>query len=77
MCAYNDWHIDEWCGAYPGRFIPMALQAACDTGTVLSVHIGCSGRLAIPAVDSPSDVMITLQPINLVQAAADLLRSRT
>jgi predicted TIM-barrel fold metal-dependent hydrolase len=23
--AYNDWHIEEWCGAYPGRFIPMAL----------------------------------------------------
>ena len=23
--AYNDWHIDEWCAAYPGRFIPMAL----------------------------------------------------
>jgi predicted TIM-barrel fold metal-dependent hydrolase len=22
MRAYNDWHIDEWCGAYPGRFIP-------------------------------------------------------
>ena len=20
--AYNDWHIDEWCAAYPGRFIP-------------------------------------------------------
>ena len=19
--AYNDWHIDEWCGSYPGRFI--------------------------------------------------------
>jgi predicted TIM-barrel fold metal-dependent hydrolase len=19
--AYNDWHIDEWCGAYPDRFI--------------------------------------------------------
>jgi hypothetical protein len=27
--AYNDWHIDEWCGAYPGRFIPMALPAIC------------------------------------------------
>ena len=26
--AYNDWHIDEWCGAYPGRFIPMALPDA-------------------------------------------------
>ena len=24
--AYNDWHIDEWCGAYPGRFIPLALR---------------------------------------------------
>lgn len=23
--AYNDWHIDEWCGAYPGRFIPNAI----------------------------------------------------
>jgi predicted TIM-barrel fold metal-dependent hydrolase len=23
--AYNDWHIDEWCGAYPGRFIPAAI----------------------------------------------------
>jgi len=24
--AYNDWHVDEWCGAYPGRFIPLALS---------------------------------------------------
>ena len=27
--AYNDWHIDEWCGAYPGRFIPLALSGSC------------------------------------------------
>ncbi|HWC84756.1 MAG TPA: amidohydrolase family protein [Pseudonocardiaceae bacterium] len=121
--AYNDWHIDEWCAAYPGRFIPMALpviwdaelcaaevrrvaakgchslsftenpaalgypsfhsefwnplwQAASDTDTVLSIHIGSSGRLTIPAVDSPPDVMITLQPMNIVSAAADLLWSR-
>jgi len=20
--AYNDWHIDEWAGTYPGRIIP-------------------------------------------------------
>src|SRR5271170_3013890 len=19
ISAYNDWHLDEWCGAYPGR----------------------------------------------------------
>ncbi|WP_157117562.1 amidohydrolase family protein [Nocardia vaccinii] len=121
--AYNDWHIEEWCGAYPGRFIPMALpviwdaeacaaevrrvadkgvhsltfsenpaalgypsfhdeywnplwKALVDTDTVLSVHIGSSGRLSIPAVDSPPDVMITLQPLNIVQAAADLLWSK-
>jgi predicted TIM-barrel fold metal-dependent hydrolase len=121
--AYNDWHIDEWCAAYPGRFIPMALpviwdaelcaaevrrvaakgchslsftenpavlgypsfhseywnplwKAVCDTNTVLSIHIGSSGRLSIPAVDSPPDVLITLQPMNIVSAAADLLWSR-
>ena len=28
--AYNDWHIDEWCGAYPGRFIPLALLPLWD-----------------------------------------------
>jgi len=121
--AYNDWRIDEWCAAYPARFIPMALpviwdaelcaqevrrcaakgvhsltfsenpaalgypsfhddywsplwRALVDTDTVLSVHIGSSGRLSIPAPDSPPDVMITLQPMNIVQAAADLLWSK-
>jgi predicted TIM-barrel fold metal-dependent hydrolase len=28
--AYNDWHIDSWCGAYPGRFIPLALPPIWD-----------------------------------------------
>ena len=23
--AYNDWHLDEWCGSYPGRFIPQGI----------------------------------------------------
>lgn len=23
--AYNDWHLEEWVGAHPGRFIPLAL----------------------------------------------------
>jgi len=25
ITAYNDWHCDDWAGAYPGRFIPLAL----------------------------------------------------
>ncbi|MCU1397756.1 MAG: amidohydrolase [Acidimicrobiales bacterium] len=121
--AYNDWHIDEWCGAYPGRFIPMGivplwdpqlaadevrriaakgvhsitftenpatlgypsfhsahwdpLWTACsDNDVVLSIHLGSSGKLAITAPDAPVDVMITLQPMNICQAAADLLWSR-
>ena len=28
--AYNDWHIDEWCAAYPGRFMPLALPPVWD-----------------------------------------------
>ncbi len=28
--AYNDWHIDEWAGTYPGRIIPMALPVLWD-----------------------------------------------
>ncbi len=41
----------------------------------MCLHIGSSGRLAITAQDAPVDVMITLQPMNIVQAAADLLWS--
>jgi len=121
--AYNDWHIDDWCGAYPGRFIPMALpvlwdpelaaaeirrvaakgchsvtftenpatlgypsfhsehwdplwNAVCDEGVVVSIHLGSSGQLSVTAPDAPVDVMITLQPMNICQAAADLLWSR-
>lgn len=28
--AYNDWHIDEWCGSYPDRFIPLGLVPLWD-----------------------------------------------
>ena len=28
--AYNDWHIDEWAGTYPGRFIPLAIPILAD-----------------------------------------------
>jgi predicted TIM-barrel fold metal-dependent hydrolase len=121
--AYNDWHIDEWCGAYPGRMIPMALpvlwdaelaakevrrvakkgvhsitftenpatlgyksfhdaswdplwKAAVDENVVISIHLGSSGQLAVTAPDAPIDVMMTLQPMNICSAAADLLWSR-
>jgi predicted TIM-barrel fold metal-dependent hydrolase len=33
--AYNDWHVDEWCGAYPGRFIPMGILPVWDVNLVV------------------------------------------
>jgi predicted TIM-barrel fold metal-dependent hydrolase len=120
--AYNDWHIDEWCGSHPGRFIPCALPAmwdphvaaaeirrvakkgvhavtfsenasklgypsihsdhwdpfweACEEEeVVVCMHIGSSSQLVITAPDAPIDVLISLTPINIVQAAADLIWS--
>jgi predicted TIM-barrel fold metal-dependent hydrolase len=120
--AYNDWHVDSWCGSHPGRFIPLGLVpiwdphlmaaevhrlaakgchavsfsenparlrlpsfhsdhwdpfwAACvDEGTIVCLHIGSSSSLVITAEDAPIDVLISLQPMNIVQAAADLLWS--
>jgi predicted TIM-barrel fold metal-dependent hydrolase len=121
--AYNDWHIDTWCGAEPGRMIPLALppiwdpalmadevrrvakkgchavtfsenperlgypslhnehwdpfwQACSEENTVVCLHIGSSSQVVITSLDAPVDTMITLQPMNIVQAAADLIWSR-
>ena len=121
--AYNDWHIDEWCGTYPGRFIPLRgpadlgpradgrrgaprrrrraatrsrsprtrRRSACractpTTGTrsgrrapTRARSSACTSarrrKLVMTAADAPIDVMITLQPMNIVQAAADLICS--
>ena len=120
--AYNDWHVDGWCGAHPGRMIPLALppiwdveamadevrrmsakgchavtfsenpeklgypsfhsghwdpfwKACSDENTVVCLHIGSSSQVTITSLEAPIDTMITLQPMNIVQAAADLLWS--
>jgi predicted TIM-barrel fold metal-dependent hydrolase len=39
MQAANDWHYDEWCMAYPGRFIPLAVLPTWDMdATVAEIH---------------------------------------
>ena len=122
--AYNDWHIDEWCGAHPGRFIPLALpmlwdpeataaevrrnaargchaltftsnpyalglpslytdhwdpvwEACVETGTVVCMHLGSSSQVPTTGPDAPIEVIYTLSPINLFEAAADLVWSPT
>jgi len=47
MRAYNDWHIDEWCAPYPGRFIPCALLPTWDMNATVAelkriVSKGCT-----------------------------------
>ena len=121
--AYNDWHIDQWCGSYPGRFIPLSIppiwdpelmaqevhrvaakgcravtfsenpeklgwpsyhnehwdpfwKAVSDEGTIVCLHIGSSSQITITSIEAPINVMISLQPMNIVQAAADILWSR-
>ena len=120
--AYNDWHIDEWCGTYPGRMIPLALppiwdvdqmaaevrrasrkgcqavtfsenpeklgypsihnehwdpfwKACSDENVIVCLHIGSSSQVVVTSIEAPVDTLITLQPINIVQAAADLVWS--
>jgi predicted TIM-barrel fold metal-dependent hydrolase len=121
--AYNDWHVQSWCGKHPGRFIPLGLipfwdidltvaelqrlsaqgvhavsfsenpsklgglpslhseywdplWTTCqDLEIVVCLHIGSSSTITVTAPDAPFDVTATLQPMNIVAAAADLVWS--
>jgi predicted TIM-barrel fold metal-dependent hydrolase len=121
--AYNDWHLEEWAGAHPDRFIPMgilplwdpelaaaevrrladrgcravtipqhinaygqppwqdphwdALWGTCvDHGTVLNVHIGTGGGVAVPS-DLTSYLAYNVMVANdTPRFAADLMFSR-
>ena len=54
--AYNDWHIDEWCGAHPGRFIPCALLPTWDMpATVAEIkRIAKKGCSAVTLNENPT-----------------------
>jgi predicted TIM-barrel fold metal-dependent hydrolase len=49
ISAYNDWHIDEWCGSYPGRFLPLCIVPTYDFDDMIEeIHrIGKKGCRAI------------------------------
>jgi predicted TIM-barrel fold metal-dependent hydrolase len=121
--AYNDWHVEDWAGTHPGRFIPLALPiiwdpelsaaevhrmarkgchavtfssnphalglpslhtdhwdplwAACEEeGTVVCMHLGSSSTVPITSPDAPIEVIYSLSPIGLMEAASDILWSR-
>jgi predicted TIM-barrel fold metal-dependent hydrolase len=53
--AYNDWVIDEWCAAYPGRFIPLGIVPMWDIDfAVEEVHrIGKKGCRSVSFLETP------------------------
>ncbi|NWL81022.1 amidohydrolase [Pseudomonas taiwanensis] len=54
--AYNDWHIDEWCGSYPGRNIPNAIIPYWDLNASVAEikRVVAKGCHAISFSDNPS-----------------------
>ena len=78
--AYNDWMIDEWCGAAPGRYIPLVLIPLWDP-TAAAVELErCADKgahafafsenpepLGLPTIHDPSGYW---DPV--MQAANDL-----
>jgi len=54
--AYNDWHIDEWCGAHPGRFIPCALLPTWDMAATVEElsRIAAKGCYTVSLNENPT-----------------------
>ncbi len=53
--AYNDWHIDEWCAAYPGRFIPLSILPLWDMDAVVEElkRVAAKGARAVTLPELP------------------------
>jgi predicted TIM-barrel fold metal-dependent hydrolase len=53
--GYNDWVIDEWCAAYPGRFIPLGLVPMWDVDLAAEeIHrIGKKGCRSVSFLETP------------------------
>src|SRR5205823_3785622 len=58
ISAYNDWHIDEWCGSYPGRFIPLAVGPLWDRDALVTeIHrVAAKGCTAMTLPETPYGV---------------------
>ncbi len=56
MQAYNDWHIDDWCGADPARFIPCGILPCWDMdATVAEIkRIAAKGAKTVSVNENPT-----------------------
>ena len=77
--AYNDWHVDEWCGAYPGRFIPCGILPLFDVDRAAAeVHrLADKGCHAVTFSENPEALEHALHPLGgLGPAVRGVLRRR-
>lgn len=51
--AYNDWHVHDWCGAAPGRLIPLVILPLWDIPATVA-EIRRMADLGVHAVSFPS-----------------------
>ncbi len=53
--AYNDWHVDDWCGTYPERFIPLGLLPLWDPQAMATEvrRLARKGCHAVSFTESP------------------------
>lgn len=54
--AYNDWHVDEWCGAHPDRFIPCGIVPLWDADLAAAEvrRLAAKGVRAITFSENPA-----------------------
>jgi predicted TIM-barrel fold metal-dependent hydrolase len=64
--AYNDWHIDEWAAAYPGRFIPLAIVPTWDT------HLAAAEVRRVAAKGCPAITMPELPHVEGLPSYHDI-----
>jgi predicted TIM-barrel fold metal-dependent hydrolase len=62
--AYNDWMIEEWCGAAPGRYIPLILIPMWDTRLAVEEMHRCAEKGATTFAFSENPAPIGLPTIH-------------
>jgi predicted TIM-barrel fold metal-dependent hydrolase len=55
LTAYNDWHVDEWCAAAPGRFIPLGVLPLWDVDLCIAElrRLAAKGVRAVTFPETP------------------------
>ena len=62
--AYNDWMIDEWCGAAPGRYIPLFLIPMWDPQLAVAEMERCAAKGATTFAFSENPAPLGLPTIH-------------